>query len=78
MYMRQNALLCHLYYRKKRFIRFIQSIRVSLCDVAGETKKEGLSCELQCPNAHLLYASFTCGSIFEDVAGECIVHLSMF
>jgi hypothetical protein len=32
---------------------------------------------LQCPNANLLYASLTCGSIFEDVAGKCFVHLSM-
>jgi hypothetical protein len=33
---------------------------------------------LQRPNAHFLYASFTCGSIFEDVAGKCIVHLNMY
>merc|ERR1712137_1402087 len=68
-------MLCHVYYRKKRFVRFIQSIRVSLRNVAGETKEEGLGCELQCPNAHLFYASLTCGSVFEDVAGKGIVHL---
>ncbi len=73
-----NALLYHVYYRKKRFFRFNRSIRVSLCDVAGETKEEGLSCKLQCPNTHLFYASFTRGSVFEDVAGKGLVHLEMY
>ena len=67
--------------KEESFVRSFHACRPStrgiscLRNVSGEAEEEGLGCELEGPDAHLLYAALACGSVFEDVAGEGFVHL---